>query len=64
MVCSGCDEKLYMEYLNEVYGQVSICGLEYPAGDALKEIDPIAFDVGFADTECTCDEEEEDESRI
>jgi len=62
MSCKGCDEDEFLEYLNEIYGPVKICGLEYPAGQALKEVDPTAFRVGMADEECTCDEEEEDES--
>ena len=33
---------------------------EEKMGDALKEIDPIAFDVGFADTECTCEADEDE----
>ena len=64
MSCEGCNEEEYMDYLDEVFGPVNICGLEYQASQALKEIDPIAFRVGFADTECTCggdDEEDEDE---
>ena len=40
-------------YLDEIYGTVSICGLEYNAGHALKEIDPTAFDVAMADEQET-----------
>jgi hypothetical protein len=39
----------YEDMLNDCYPPVSICGYEYDAGRALKEIDPIAFDVGFSD---------------
>lgn len=45
------DEQRYAEYLNEIYENVNICGYEYPAGDALYEIDPTAFAVGMADWE-------------
>lgn len=60
------------EDLNEIYGDVSICGLEYPAGRALKEIDPIAFrcavsEAEMKDEECdACDgtgEEQEEEKK-
>lgn len=42
------DENDYKEYLNEVYGDIDVCGLQYPAGQVLYEFDPVAFDVGFA----------------
>lgn len=29
--------------LDEVYGEVSICGMEYRAGNALKRLNPVAF---------------------
>lgn len=35
--------------LNSAYGEVSICGTEYSAGRALKDIDPIAFRCGYSD---------------
>jgi len=60
MSCKGCDEEKFEEYLDEIYGNVSICGYEYPAGQALREVDPIAFRVCFADEECDCEDEEED----
>lgn len=36
----------YAEFLNDAYGKVSVCGCEYDAGDALRDLDPIAFDLG------------------
>lgn len=42
-------EKEFEEELNESYDKVNICGLEYCAGSALKEVDPIAFNCGMAD---------------
>lgn len=42
------DER-YSDMLDEVYGDVSIAGMEYPTSTALKELDPIAYRVGFAD---------------
>jgi len=31
------------EFLNEIYGEISVCGYEYSAGNALKDLDPCAF---------------------
>lgn len=42
-------EDLFEDMLNETYSTVSICGYEYDAGRALKEIDPVAFRTGCAD---------------
>ena len=39
---SELDDKIEEE-LNELYPMVSICGLEYGSGTALREVDPIAF---------------------
>lgn len=64
------NEQEYEEQLNEIYGTVSICGIEYNAGHALKLIDETAFRCGLADEpiryccgSCNCcyDEEEEAE---
>lgn len=44
------DETKHMEMLNELYGEVEICGQEYNAGYALREIDPTAFNLSMADT--------------
>ena len=35
--------------LNECYDMVSVCGYEYEAGRALRELDPTAFRYGFLD---------------
>ena len=43
------DEKEYEDKLNEIYGDVDICGFKYPAGRALREIDPVAFRCGLAE---------------
>ena len=39
----------YDDMLSEVYGLVSIAGLEYDTAYALKELDPIAYRCGYAD---------------
>jgi hypothetical protein len=37
------DEDEVIEQLDEIYGEVDICGMRYSSGQALKELDPIAF---------------------
>jgi hypothetical protein len=55
--------KMYEEYLNDVFGNVNIAGLEYTTSYALKEVDPTAYHQGyldFLDNEgITTDEDEE-----
>ena len=41
----------YMEYLDEVYDNVTICGMTYSAGTALEACDPVAFRCGLGDYE-------------
>jgi len=41
--------KQYDEMLDELYGEIKICGYEYSASNALKEVDPIAYRCGFND---------------
>lgn len=52
-------EKDYDKYLDEVFGTVSIAGIHYETSYALKEVDPTAYDVGFADWESEQDQDEE-----
>lgn len=44
-------EDMYDDMLNDVYGPVNICGIDYDAGQALSEVDPTAYRVGMADYE-------------
>jgi hypothetical protein len=39
----------YDEMLYEVYGDVSIAGLEYDIVTALQRVDPVAYKLGFFD---------------
>lgn len=41
--------RAYRESLSEAYGTVMICGHEYDAVQALEDVDPVAFNCGFAD---------------
>lgn len=40
---------LYDTMLNEVYGEVDICGYKYASAHALYELDQIAYRTGFND---------------
>ena len=39
----------YDQMLDECYPMVKVCGYEYDPSRALKELDPIAYRVGFSD---------------
>lgn len=46
------DEQLHERYddmLDEVYPDLIIAGMEFSTSNALKELDPIAYRVGFSD---------------
>ena len=45
------DDKEFEDYLTEAYGEVKVCGMNYNAGYALRNIDPTAFDTMQNDTE-------------
>jgi hypothetical protein len=64
------DEEEYEDVINDCYGDIDVCGIFYPAGQVLKELDPIRFRVGMSEepekwqcAECgeTYDSEEEGE---
>lgn len=37
----------YDEYLNEIFGVVTICGYDYDAAQAFKQCDPVAYRCEF-----------------
>ena len=41
--------ELFDDYLNESSSPIHIAGVERPYAEALKEMDPTAYDVMFAD---------------
>ena len=60
-------ERMYVEFLDDVYGMVRIAGMEFDTSRALQEIDPIAFRCGMLDymdseemEECFTDHTEEE----
>ena len=44
-------EQAVREMLDEIYGEVTICGMTYSAGAALEACDPVAFRCGLSDYE-------------
>lgn len=42
-------EDRFEEYLNGVYGTVNVCGQDFDAGTAYRELDPIGFRCGVSD---------------
>lgn len=46
----------YRDILDEVYGDVEICGMTFSSGRALEELDPTAFRCGKADHEDTIED--------
>ena len=63
-------ESEYVDILNEIYGEVNVCGNNYGSGDILQDQDPIAFRCGKSDheshiqTELEEQLEREDDSNI
>lgn len=49
------DESDFREYLNDLYGEVDICGMTFDAGYALQELDPTAFRCSMSDYTSTLD---------
>lgn len=41
----------YREILDDIYGDVEVCGMTYSAGNLLEGVDPVAFRVGKGDEE-------------
>ena len=42
-------EELYADMLDEVYGVVTVAGMEYNTAYVLRNVDPIAFRCGLVD---------------
>ncbi len=42
-------EEQYQDVLDEIYEPVNVCGYDYDAGRALRQLDPIAFRTGMLD---------------
>lgn len=51
----SCTDDEYDEMLDEVYGDVEVCGMTYSSSRALKELDPVAYNCGKSDYEANYD---------
>ena len=51
----SCSDDEYDEMLDEIYGDVEICGMNYSSSQALQELDPIAYRCGKGDYESNYD---------
>lgn len=49
LYCESELESAFEDALTDSYGTVSVCGYEYGAGAALRELDPTAFRCGLLD---------------
>jgi len=47
----------YREVLDEIYGDVEICGMMFSSGSALQELDETAFESGKSEHESALDSE-------
>jgi len=52
------DDEDVIKWLDEIYGDVNVCGCSYSSGQLLKEVDPMRFDYAAADMPAVwvCDE--------
>ncbi len=57
MSCQACNEDMYEEFLNEIFGAFQIGSLTFSGGSIIREMDPVAFRCGMAEEFCTCEEE-------
>lgn len=48
-VIKNVDDYYWDDYLDEIYGEVEICGLEYCSSRALKMLDEVAYRCGKND---------------
>lgn len=51
----------YIDYLNDIYGDVDVCGYTYGAGSLLEDADPVAFRCGKSEYESQIQSELEDQ---
>lgn len=54
-------ENEYKEFLNDIYGSVTVCGQEFDQGDLLEDADLVAFRCGKSDYESEIQSELEEQ---
>ena len=50
-----CTDEDYDNFLDDVYGDVQVCSMEYSTSQALKLLDPVAYRCGKSDFESNYD---------
>lgn len=48
-IVENMDDEYYDDMLDEIYGEINICGYNYYASNALARIDPVAYRCGYVD---------------
>ena len=54
----------FIEFINEMEPEITICGITFSPGDILKEMDPIAFSCFKSDYEADMEEDEDENLSI
>ena len=54
----------FIEFINDIEPEITICGITFSPGDILKEMDPIAFRCFKSDYEADMEEDEDENLSI
>ena len=54
----------FIEFINDIEPEITICGITFSPGDILKEMDPIAFRCFKSDYEANMEEDEDENLSI
>ena len=54
----------FIEFINDIEPEITICGITFSPGDILKEMDPIAFSCFKSDYEANMEEDEDENLSI
>ena len=50
-IMANVDEEYYDDFLDDIYGEIEICGYKYAPSVALYRVDPVAYNCGRSDWE-------------
>ena len=54
----------FIDFINDIEPEITICGITFSPGDILKEMDPIAFSCFKSDYEANMEEDEDENLSI
>ena len=54
----------FIDFINDIEPEITICGITFSPGDILKEMDPIAFSCFKSDYEADMEEDEDENLSI